>query len=176
MDIKELLEDKAKKAKEKTEILSQWLLHEPPFLLTLMEYAAKAKDPDKASCIEAIEWATRIKPGIATKVCLAFVGTNLSAKAPRVKWESAKVIANIAPLFPGSMKSIVPALLNNSEHPGTVVRWSAAYALAAITKLNTGLNKELVPAMEAICLREEKNSIRKIYQEAIGRKKQPACR
>jgi HEAT repeat protein len=77
------------------------------------------------------------------------------------------VIGNIAPLYPGKLKEAISNLLINTEHPGTVVRWSAAFALGEIVKMNTTLNKDLVPAIESICKREEKNSIRKIYLAAL---------
>jgi hypothetical protein len=47
------------------------------------------------------------------------------------------------------------------------VRWSAAYALGQIMLLKLPVNKGLIPAAEAICAREEHNSIRKIYLAAI---------
>jgi len=47
------------------------------------------------------------------------------------------------------------------------VRWSAAFALGEIVKLKTRYNKTLVPAIEAICNSEEKNSIKKIYLDAV---------
>ncbi|MEI7663465.1 MAG: hypothetical protein WCK34_14750 [Bacteroidota bacterium] len=58
-------------------------------------------------------------------------------------------------------------LLDNTVHKGTVVRWSAAFALAAIIRLKLPVNHDLVPAAEAIAEGEEKNSIRKIYLDAI---------
>ena len=167
MDIKELMEDRIKKPKEKTGIMSGWILDHPGYLDTVLEYAAGARDPVKATCIEAIESATKARPDIATKDCFAFAAAHLSAKAPRIKWESAKVIANTAHLYPNEIKKILPALLTNTEHNGTVVRWSAAFALAAILKAGGSVNKELVPAVETICRNEEKNSIRKIYIQAL---------
>ena len=118
----------------------------------------QAKDPAKATCIEAMEFATKVNPGIATVECLEFMIASLTAKAPRVKWESAKVIANIAHMFPDKLDNAVNNLLLNSEHAGTVVRWSAAVALAAIIKMKYKKNKELIPAIEAICKREEKRT------------------
>lgn len=167
MDFNELLNDNSKKAKAKTEVLSQWLLKNPGKLNNLIEFAAKAKDPAKATCIEAIEFATKPEPGISSLACLQFVSGTLLENAARVKWESAKVIGNIAHLYPGKLNLTINNLLTNTEHKGTVVRWSAAYALAQIIKLKTIHNKILLPAIEAICLREEQNSIRKIYLAAL---------
>ena len=167
MNIEELLTNKAIKPKEKTETLSTWLLAGNLDADDLIEFASKEKDPAKATCIEAIEFATKQKPAIANEKVFLFVTNTLIEKAPRVKWESAKVIGNIAHLFPAKLDDAISNLLANSEHTGTVVRWSAAYALGEILKLKTKHNKELLPAIEAIHQREEKNSIKKIYTTAL---------
>jgi HEAT repeat protein len=117
--------------------------------------------------VEAIEFATKAKPEIATPECLKFVTETLLDKAPRVKWESARVIGNIAHLYPAKLDKAIANLLTNSEFPGTVVRWSAAYALGEIVKLGTKRNKDLIPAVEAIIRRESDNAIRKIYLAAL---------
>jgi hypothetical protein len=171
MDFQKLLSDKSVKPKEKTEKLCKWVSSNPGELNTLIGFAKTAKDPEKATCIEAIEYATKADPKVATADCLKFVTGTLTEKAPRVKWESAKVIGNIAHLFPAKLDEAIKNLLINSEHTGTVVRWSAAFALGEIIKLKTKLNKDLVPAAEAICKREEKNSIKKFYVEALKKVK-----
>lgn len=167
MNIVELIKDKAIKPKEKTEMISKWLLDGTLSTKDLIEFADKGKDPEKATYIEAIEFATKQNPGIANEDVFAFVTKTLTEKAPRIKWESAKVAGNIAHLFPAKLDATIANLLSNSEHAGTVVRWSAAYALGEILKLKTKYNKDLLPAIEAICDREEKNSIKKIYLAAI---------
>lgn len=167
MDIEELLTNKAIKPKEKTETLSTWLLDGHLNINELIEFASKGNNTLKATCIEAVEFATKQKPAMANEKVLLFVTDTLLEKAPRVKWESAKVIGNIAHLFPAKLDRAISNLLSNSEHEGTVVRWSTAYALGEILKLKTKHNKELLPAIEAICEREEKNSIKKIYLTAL---------
>ena len=167
MSFELILSDKSLKPSEKPGLLSEILMGNPQLANELLGLAAKAKDPDKGSCIEAMEHASLKHPDIATKEWFLFVIESLNSKAPRVKWESARVIANTAGKFPGLMPQAVNNLLDNSEHPGTVVRWSAATALASIIKLKTPLNKSLLPAIEAIVEREEKNSIRKIYLDGI---------
>lgn len=59
MNIAELLDDKTKKAKEKVETINEWLLDGSLPTDELLVFAEKAKDPEKATCIEAIEFATR---------------------------------------------------------------------------------------------------------------------
>ena len=89
-----------------------------------------------------------------------------------IKWESAKVVGNVSHLYPEKLDEAIGNLLVNSEHAGTVVRWSAAYALSQIIKIKTSRNKELIPTIESICEREEKNSIKKIYLEALKKSKE----
>ena len=167
MNLPEFFTDKSLKAKAKTEILSNWLLENPQELTKLIEFAGTAKDPIKATCIEAIEFATRQKPEICDLNCLKFVSGTLTAKAPRIKWESAKVIGNVAHLFPENLETAITNLLQNTEHEGTVVRWAAAFALGEIIKTKAPITKDLIPAAEAIANREEKNSIKKFYLEAL---------
>jgi HEAT repeat protein len=167
MQIEHILGDKQLKAKAKVEAIARLLLANTISIKDMVKIAKASKDPEKATCIEAVEFATKSNPAIASSACLVFVAEMLTEKAPRVKWESAKVIGNIAHLFPGKLNDAIKNLLTNTEYPGTVVRWSAAYALGEIIKLKTKRNKDLIPAIEAICKREEENSIRKIYLAAI---------
>jgi hypothetical protein len=133
----------------------------------LIQFAETAKDTHKANCIEALEFATKQKPTVLDATCFQFVVQALTSKAPRIKWESAKVIGNTAHLFTDRLDDAITNLLDNSKHEGTVVRWSAAFALGEILKLKTKHHQELLPALQSIADNEEKNSIRKIYLEAI---------
>lgn len=165
--IEDILSDKQLKAKAKVESISRLLTTGKIMSDELIKVAKSSKDAENATCIEAIEFATKTNPEIATLPCLKFVIQTLTAEAPRVKWESAKVITNIAKLFPTKLDEAIKNLLVNTEYPGTVVRWSTAGALAAIIKLKTKHNQTLVPAIEAICKREEDNAIKKIYLKAL---------
>lgn len=167
MKISELLSDKTIKPKEKTEILSNLILEKKILPIDLIEFAETAKDPAKATCIESLEFATKQQPTIANKDVFDFAVDSLTSKAPRVKWESAKVIGNTAHLFTENLNKAIVNLLINTEHDGTVVRWSAAFALGEILKLKTKHNNELLPAIESIVNREEKGSIKKIYTAAV---------
>jgi HEAT repeat protein len=167
MKFEDLFNDKTLKQKAKVEQLAKLLLDKKASLAELIVFAEKSDDIEKATCIEAMEFATRQKPGMADERCFKYVSEKLSDKAPRVKWESAKVIGNIAHLYPSKLNIAITNLLTNSEHEGTVVRWATAFALGEIIKLKTRHNKELVPAIEAICKREEDAAIRKKYLDAI---------
>jgi HEAT repeat protein len=167
MSLEIILFDKSLKPSQKPGLLSKFLLENPQQVNELVLLAIKAKDADKANCIEALEHATLSNPEIATEECFNLVVESLASKAPRVKWESARVIANTAHRFQSRLPEAVPNLLANTEDPGTVVRWSAATALAAIVKQKTTLNNTLLPALESLAEKEEKNSIRKIYLDGI---------
>jgi len=167
MEIIEILSDKLIKPNEKTGMLSRLLSDKTILIDQLVKIAGTAREADKATCIEAIEHVSLKMPEIVNADTFDFVIRSLSEKAPRVKWESARVIGNTAFLFPGKVDKAIKNLLDNSEHPGTVVRWSAAFALGQILKLKLPVNEDLVPAIKAIAGREEKNSIRKIYEDAL---------
>jgi hypothetical protein len=167
MDITELLNNKNIKPKLKTETLCHWLLDKTISTNQLIQFATNSKDALKATCIEAIEFATKQQSDILNTTDFDFVLSGLEAKAPRIKWESAKVIANTIHLFPEKTDLTIHRLLPSTEHSGTVVRWSAAMALAEIIKLKTPINKTLIPIVNTILKREEKNSIKKIYLSAL---------
>lgn len=171
MTIEELFKDKATKAKEKTEIISQWIIETSLPTDELITFAEKSKDPIKGTCIEAMEYATKQNPNLADETVFAFVTNTLTEKAPKIKWESAKVIGNTAQRFPDNLELAISNLIANTEHEGTVVRWSAAFALGEILKLKTPHNKTLLPALENMSEKEEKNSIKKIYLDAIKKTK-----
>ena len=171
MTIAELVADKSKKAKEKVETISKWLLDGSLPTDELIVFAEGAKDPEKGTCIEAIEFATRQTVTIADENVLAFVTKTLTETAPRVKWESAKVVGNIAKLFPTKLAKPINNLLANVKDNGTVVRWAAAFALGEILKLKTKNNKYLLPTLEIICENEQDNAIKKKYLDAIMKAK-----
>ena len=171
MKLDEILNDKTIKQKPKVEAISKLLLDKKLGIEELIAYAQTANDTLKATCIESLEFATKQNPSIATEKCLKFVTQTLADEAPRVKWESAKVVGNIAHLFPTKLDKAIGNLLTNSEYDGTVVRWAAAFALGEILKLKTKRNKDLLPALEAISNRETDNAIKKKYLDAIKKTK-----
>ncbi len=114
MDINTILLDKQIKAKAKTETISQLLLENKISMDELMQAATLSKDSEKATCIEAIEFATKIKPTVATLACLKYISKTLTENAPRIKWESARVIGNIAHLYSNKLDEAIKNLLLNT--------------------------------------------------------------
>ena len=167
MLLKTILSESTLKAKEKTQIIARHLVNDSFDVATVIDVATNQKDAMKAICLEACEYAVRMRPDCSTPELVDFAIPCLREKAPRVKWEAAKVIGNCIARYSDRIEEAIPPLLENTEHSGTVVRWTAAYALSEILMLRTPLNHELIPVVEAIIKREEKNSIRKMYTAAL---------
>ncbi len=167
MNISLVISDKSIPQKEKIKLISDEIIKNNLHVDDLIQFAKTSKDPIKATCIEAIEFSSKLQPSIVNKQCFDFVSNSLTSKAPRVKWESAKVIGNTAHLFSDVLEEAIKNVLINTEDKGTVVRWSAAFALGEIVKIKTKHQMDLIKAIEVIIDREEKNSIKKIYQKAI---------
>ncbi|WP_448701325.1 hypothetical protein ACFGVR_04060 [Mucilaginibacter sp. AW1-3] len=162
-----ILNDKTIKAKGKVAAISQLLMDGGVAIQQLIAQAQNANDINKATLMESMEYVSRLQADIIDAQGFEFAVESLRSTAPRLKWESAKVIANTAQLFPGLLKGATVNLLDNTEHSGTIVRWSAAGALSKIMLCKTDLNQELISAIKAIEKREEDNAIKKIYQHAL---------
>lgn len=171
MTLEEIFKDKSIKAKAKVSTIGEWLMNNELPIEELLAYAEGQKATDKATCIEATEYATKKAPAIATELLFTYVIKALKDTEPRVKWESAKVIGNIAKLFPNHLEEAISNLLTNAKHTGTVVRWASAYALAEILKLKTEHNVKLLPKVEIVCDKEEDSGVKKKYLDAVKKVK-----
>ena len=170
--LKQLLNQKGIKAKELTEQLSLALLNGEIGVNELIHSADKLKDAVKASCIEAIEHATKAQNDMLDATSFDWICIQLSSKAPRVKWESARVLGNVAAAHPDKLVRAAKALLKNTDSKeGTVVRWSSAFALSEILKQAQSQTAFLEAEIRKILHREEKESIKKIYLAAFKKLK-----
>ncbi|MCH5718775.1 hypothetical protein [Niabella hibiscisoli] len=161
MNLTTLFADKSIKAKAKTAQAGNWLMTGELTVHELLAFAETSNPTDKATCIEILELATRHKPELADESLLDFVTATLQEDEPRIKWESARVIGNIAKLFPSSLKQATLCLLVNATHSGTVVRWATALALAEILKLKTSDYKKLLQAVKALSTQEKDAGVQK---------------
>jgi len=168
MDFASCLDD-ALTAKQKALALSKWLQADADGAERLVAFAKKARDVDKATCLEAFEHATRASAELGSKRVFEFAVASLAEGAPRVKWEAAKVVANIAHRHTRLLGKVIPGLLANAAHEGTVVRWSAARALGEILKLRTSHNARLIPEAAALCSKERDNAIRNQLLKALAK-------
>jgi hypothetical protein len=167
MILQDIFNNKATKPKEKTETIAKSILENKVKINDLIEFAKSQKDPVKATCIEAIEYATEKKPETANEKVIEFAINLLSEKAPRIKWEASRVIANTVHLFPKKQSEIIKNLLTNTNHEGTVVRWSTALAFSKIMLTKSPESNKIISQLKSIAEKEEKNSIKKIYLTAL---------
>lgn len=171
LTIEQIFQDKSIKAKGKAAMIGDWLIQGELSLDELIGYAERQKAADKASCIEAIEYATKNKPTISDDYLLEYVIGALADDEPRVKWESAKVIGNIIGYHPDQVGAAADALLLNIPRGGTVLRWATAYALGEILKLDTAYNAFLILKVKELCAQEEDNGVRNKYLAAFKKLK-----
>ena len=167
MTLLECLNHPSMKAKEQVLWISEQLLTGNITQEELLNVAANLNESKKANCIESLEMVTKENLYLLSENSFLFVVESLSSKAPRVQWESARVIGNTATLFPNQIEKAVTKLLQQVESKGTVVRWSTAYALSQIALAAYPINDILLPTLENIAQQEEKNSIKKIYLTAL---------
>jgi len=153
------------KPKEKTARLAESLKRGETTIKELIEFFATGSDSERGTCMEALETITRDDPQPAETV-LDFALAQLDHKAPRVKWEASRVIANLARAFPKKVTAALPALLKNTKNEGTVVRWSAAFALTEIALHSPETRKQLLPVITRLA-REEEGGVRKVYAQGL---------
>ncbi len=164
-----LFADKSVKPKELTETINNIIVSGTLDIDTLISFAHTARPPVKATCIEALEYVTRLHHIRLTEPQLSWVIGCLAAKEPRVIWESAKVTCNVIAHHPALIAQATAALLPLTEHKGTVVRWSAAYALSSI--ITAFPVPDRIEMVKHISKNEEKSSIRKLYTAALKKAK-----
>lgn len=164
-EIEQILKSKAK-PKEKQGQLVEALRDDMIGLEELLCYYKSAKDPEKGTLLSAVTQITRDNPEFI-KDQIDFVISQIASKAPRVKWESSEIIANIAKNYPEKAALAIPNLIGNISNEGTVVRWSTAYAMTAIASCNKKALEQLAPLFEEQLEKEENNGVRKIYEKAL---------
>ncbi|NOT38375.1 MAG: hypothetical protein HOP11_13470 [Saprospiraceae bacterium] len=171
MNLQEIFSDKSMKQKAKTAFISQLLLSKKIKTDELIKYSENAKEVEQASCIESLELASKSKPDIIDEATWKYINKMLKNEAPRIKWESAKVVVNAAKLYSTALGATIKQLLINAEDKGAVVRWATASALGEILKLKTKYNKDLIPILEALSKSIEDNAVKKKYIEALKKNK-----
>ncbi|MCT3906950.1 hypothetical protein HZP13_05990 [Elizabethkingia anophelis] len=171
MSLEEIFQDKSIKAKAKVAQIGAWLISQELPVDELLAFADTQSSTNKATCIEAVEFATKKSVITTDDSLLSYVTKSLAEEEPRVKWESAKVIGNISKQFADKLAPAIAGLLKNAENKGTVVRWATAYALAEILKLKMDYNKTLLPKIEILSGKEEDNGVKRKYLDALKKVK-----
>lgn len=169
MNLRQLFEDSSLRAKARAVEIGAALVQGRLAPEELLDFAGEQSGAIKATCLEGLELATRKMPDLGGPSLFDFLCDSLDAEEPRVKWESARVIGNVARWFPDRVHTSVKGLLRNATHKGTVVRWASAFALGEILLLDAGLRDELFPKIQRLCDQEENSGVKKNYVRALGR-------
>lgn len=164
-EIKNILQSK-KKPKEKVSLLAKKAKEDKKFLDGLVEYFKIGSTAEKGSCIEAMEYVSQDKPDMVVPF-LNFIIENINYNAPRVRWESARVIGNLAPKYPGKASKSIDRLFLNTKDKSTVVRWSAAFALTEIAKNSPKQQKRLISKFKDVIGGEKNSGVKNVYLKAL---------
>lgn len=133
------------------------------------------------SVIDCLENGSDVEKGISgevmkyiteenSKIVQPYIDTiikYLNDDLPKVKWQTSRVIGNIAKDFPGKVDKAVPKLLLNTEDKGTVARWCAAYALSEIIKSSDSARKTYLAKIQEIVKKEKNNGVKNVYEKAL---------
>lgn len=119
----------------------------------LVECLRNGSDVQRGICAEVMEYATKDNPQLAVPFLDSIIAY-INYDAPKVKWETARVVANASRASSESIAKAIPKLFLNAEDIGTVGRWSAAYALAKIAIHSPKLRANLIPRFMKIVKRE----------------------
>lgn len=166
MNLLDEIKKSDKKPKDLCSYIAKLLTDKKPSIKEFAEVMTKGRDSERGTCIEALEYATQTKPAIA-KTYFPGVIKCLSDKAPRVKWEAAKVIGNISKVLSKEAEQAIDKLLVNTKDKGTVVRWSTAFALGEIAKNNPKVQSTLVAKIKTLIKNEENNGVKNVYLKAL---------
>ncbi|MBU4298630.1 HEAT repeat domain-containing protein [Patescibacteria group bacterium] len=163
--IEEILKSKHE-PKEKITLLAKEIKKDKKFIGEIVGYFESAPAGDQGHLIESLEYASQDNPEIIAPH-LDFVICHLEDKAPRVKWECARIIANLTLKFSDKTVKAIPALLKNAKDKGTVVRWSVAFALGEIAKSNSNAERILLPKMKELIKKETNNGVKNVYLKTL---------
>lgn len=166
MDTIEQIFKSNKKPKEKIDLLAGNIKKTPKLIDELMDYFTVGTKAEKGSCFEVLKYVSESNPEIVLPH-LDFVIKLINDKEPKIRWQTARVVGNMAQKFPDKVAKAVPKLLINTKDKGTVAKWCAAFALTEIAKNNTKLQKELVSKMHSILKAEKNNGVKNVYIKAL---------
>jgi hypothetical protein len=155
-----------KKPKELILFLAEKTKNNPELFMELIDGLKIGSKVEKATCLSVVAHIAKSKPELVIPH-LDHITEYINHDAPRVKWEAAEIIANIAQKFPDKASKTIPKLLLNTVDEGTVVRWSAAYALTEIAKNRPETREELVPKFIEIVMNEKNSGVKNVYQKAL---------
>lgn len=153
-------------AKKKAKAIANALLSGTLKPQSLLEVSPELPDAELAIVMESLEGATRKEPALVNDKLFNLLVESLGHKAPRVKWEAARTISNVALHHTEHFGPAVDALLANTTSDGTVVRWATAQALSAILRAGYADNNFRAMLSE-IAAREQDGGVRGVYDKAL---------
>jgi len=163
--IRDILQSK-KKPKEKVSLLVKKVRKDINLLDEVVRYFEVGSTAEKGSCIEVMEYVSQDKPDLILPY-LDFIIKHINDDAPRVKWETARVIGNLSSKYQDEVSKSIEKLFLNTKDKGTVVRWSAAFALTEIAKNNSKLQEKLTQQFNQIIKKEDNNGVKNVYLKAL---------
>jgi HEAT repeat protein len=166
MNLLDEIRQSGKKSKELTTFTAELIKEKKPSSKEFVAALTLGSNSERGTCVEALEYLTQDTPEIAKPYLSQVIGS-LTDKAPRVKWEAARVIGNIAAKYPQEALKAIDNLLVNTNDKGTVVRWSTAFALGEILKHNATIRPKLQKRVEEIVERETNNGVKNVYLKAL---------
>lgn len=155
-----------KKPKEKVSLLANKVKKDKKLLDEIVGYFEVGSVAEKGNCIEVMEYVSQDNPELIISF-LDFIIENLDYDAPKVKWETARVIGNLASKYPDKVAKSINKLFLNTKDKGTVVRWSVAFALTEIAKSNPKKQNELVVKFQKLIETEQNNGVKNVYIKAL---------
>ncbi len=162
----EMFGDKSLKPKQKSAQLVVAIVDRQLTFAQIAAYAQSARLPEQATLMEALVQAVQQKPALADESWLDFAIAGLcNPKAPRLQWEAATLISELAKQCPQQAVRAIPMLERNLSG-GTVVRWSVATALCAMPR-DAAMTAKLTALWES----EQESGVKNVYAVALGKPK-----
>jgi len=166
MKLLEEIRKSTKKPKDLLVYLSRKVKEDNKLLSDFSECLNNANSVEKGTLMEIVEYVTKDNPEVAIPF-LNDITAHLNFDAPRVKWEAARIIANVSQKYPDKTIQAVDNLIINANDKGTVVRWSTAFALGEIAKYNKNKQPLLVSIIEKLVKKEQNNGVKNVYLKAL---------
>lgn len=131
------------------------------------EEARTLKDKKVSTILEAIEEVSNKSLIDLDVKYLDLAKRYINSEDNSCKREAARIIGNLASLYPESVGNCIEALISNANDKGTVVRWSSAYALSRIMLLANYRDSDMITRIKAVYEAEKDNGVRNQYVKAF---------
>jgi len=161
MNIIEVLADKSTKPLEKRNAIADAIFNG---IIKIQDLAALGIENKKLALVfEAIEELSSKHTDMTDLHWLRFAEKHLQSQDNNIKRETARIVGNIAHLFPNDLETIIPKLIENTNNESTVIRWSCAYALGRIVALPKYAKSKLYDQIIILAEKEQMNGNKNQY-------------